>query len=525
MSTNAGPSPVVDRLRRRAPVPVDRADAVLAGLVVVAAVAGVALRMVLTRTPMWLDEAQTVAVARLPLADIPAALLQEGHPPLYYALLHLWMRVFGEGDAAVRSLSVVFGLAGLAPLVAIARRVGGRPTAQAALVLAATSPFLVRYATEARMYALVIALALAWWLAVQRSLEVPSLGRLATVAVLVAALLLTHYWSAFLLVAGAVPLGRRLLRGGPPARTAQLVAAAHLVGAMAFVPWVPSLLTQLRRTGTPWAEASDPPTAALYALVDFAGGLRRPAGVGLFAALVVLLLLGTLGRSLGRRRIELDLSVPGPARPVATLVAVTAAAGLGLCWLTGAAFVSRYFAVLVGFVLLLAARGVAQLDRVLQVGVVAVVGAMGLAGSWQAVNADRSQGAQVAEVVADWTAEDDEALVVACPDQLGPAVARYLPDNVEAVGYPLLTPAGRVDWTDYAERNEAANPRERANRIVNAAGGADVWLVWHAGYLTFDRQCELLRWALSRQLGEPVDVVVPRGVYEPMRLTRFRGLD
>ena len=88
------------------------------------------------------------------------------------------------------------------------------------------------------------------------------------------------------------------------------------------------------------------------------------------------------------------------------------------------------------------------------------------------MNADRSQSAQVAEVVAESTADGDHALVVACPDQLGPAVARYLPDEVDAVGYPVLAPAGRVDWTDYAERNEAANPRERANRIVNAAGSA-----------------------------------------------------
>src|SRR3546814_973286 len=73
---------------------------------------GMVLRFV-TTSPLWLDEALSVNIASLPLGDIGDALRQDGHPPLYYWLLHGWMSVFGDGDVAVRSLSGVAGLLAL----------------------------------------------------------------------------------------------------------------------------------------------------------------------------------------------------------------------------------------------------------------------------------------------------------------------------------------------------------------------------------------------------------------------------
>ena len=55
-----------------------------------------------SRSDLWLDEALTVNISRLPLRDLPDALRHDGAPPLYYGLLHLWMLVFGTGDTAAR---------------------------------------------------------------------------------------------------------------------------------------------------------------------------------------------------------------------------------------------------------------------------------------------------------------------------------------------------------------------------------------------------------------------------------------
>src|SRR5438552_15299432 len=116
----------------------DWAPAAVAALVV----AGVVLRFT-ARSHLWLDEALSVDVARLSLRDLPGALRHDGSPPLYYALLHVWMRAFGSGTIAVRALSGIFGAASLPLMWAAGRRTGGRPAAVAGLVLLASSPFAV----------------------------------------------------------------------------------------------------------------------------------------------------------------------------------------------------------------------------------------------------------------------------------------------------------------------------------------------------------------------------------------------
>ncbi len=70
------------------------------------------LTMLLTHTPLlyfvqsfWRDEAFSVLAAKQPLGFIISKLGFE--PPFYYTLLHFWMRLFGESEIAVRTLSVI----------------------------------------------------------------------------------------------------------------------------------------------------------------------------------------------------------------------------------------------------------------------------------------------------------------------------------------------------------------------------------------------------------------------------------
>ena len=71
------------------------------GAVAVAVLAAIVIRFA-ARSPLWLDETITVNIARLPLADIPGALRQDGAPPLTYVLLHYWIQLFGSSTTAVR---------------------------------------------------------------------------------------------------------------------------------------------------------------------------------------------------------------------------------------------------------------------------------------------------------------------------------------------------------------------------------------------------------------------------------------
>ena len=71
----------------------------------------------------WIDEGLSVGIADRPLGDIPGVLRQDGSPPLYYVLLHVWIALAGTSEEAVHALSVLFARA-LRP-----GRVLGRPDA------------------------------------------------------------------------------------------------------------------------------------------------------------------------------------------------------------------------------------------------------------------------------------------------------------------------------------------------------------------------------------------------------------
>src|SRR6478752_3738779 len=199
-----------DRLRRG----LDSPPVVLAVVGVVAL--GVVLRFV-CQSDMWADEVLSVNIAKLPFDRLMPALRHDGAPPLYYLLLHGWMRAFGSGPTAVRALSGLAGTLTLIPMWCIGRRLDDRRrrlalapadspnvVAWSALLLLALSPFAIRYSTEARMYALVMLFVTLGYLAVVRALERPTVFRLLAVALVTGALLYTHYWSFALLAVTAV---------------------------------------------------------------------------------------------------------------------------------------------------------------------------------------------------------------------------------------------------------------------------------------------------------------------------------
>ena len=113
----------------------------------------------LGRKSLWLDEAFSVAAARLSWGDLFALLWDsQANAGLYYVLLHPWL-VFGEDEFAVRSLSVLFAAATVPVFYALAARLFDRPTAVVASVLLALNASFVAHAQEARTYALVVFLA------------------------------------------------------------------------------------------------------------------------------------------------------------------------------------------------------------------------------------------------------------------------------------------------------------------------------------------------------------------------------
>ncbi len=102
---------------------------------------------------LWFDETFSVLIARQPLTDLFRLLRNyDTHPPLHYALLHLWIAAFGEDEQAVRSLSVIASVVAVSLTFLLGRRLAGERVGLLSAALLAISPFQVVSAQEARMY-------------------------------------------------------------------------------------------------------------------------------------------------------------------------------------------------------------------------------------------------------------------------------------------------------------------------------------------------------------------------------------
>src|SRR4051812_8055831 len=154
----------------------------------------------------WIDEGLSTGISDRPLHAIPGVLRQDGSPPLYYMLLHVWISAFGSSEAAVRAFSLLAATLFVPVAWWAAKAVWGVRAGWIAAVLAATNPFLTQYAQEGRMYALVALLGLPACAAFARAFTLPGTESArrpwaAGLAVSLAALMYTHNWSLFFAVA------------------------------------------------------------------------------------------------------------------------------------------------------------------------------------------------------------------------------------------------------------------------------------------------------------------------------------
>ena len=196
--------------------PSGRRVLVAAAVVALVAVAAV-LRLRALSAPYWIDEGISVGISSHPLGAIPGALRQDGSPPLYYLLLHVWMALFGSAPSATHALSAGLAIAcvpaawwAVAPFGTWAGLVAGG--------LMALDPFVGLYADETRMYSLLLLIALLVCGAFLRAFVLRRRAHLASFAILLALALYVHPWGAFL-VAAAGLAWLALLAVGPSRRT------------------------------------------------------------------------------------------------------------------------------------------------------------------------------------------------------------------------------------------------------------------------------------------------------------------
>jgi len=203
------------------------------------------LRVALCLKPewFWYDESFSVLVARLPWAGLWEATVHDVHPPLYYAVLKVWLAITGRVvpwvalEVQARSLSLLLSLLALWLYGRVLDRIGYPK--RFPMLLALYTSGLIYFAAEARMYALMEVLILGAILALWRPEP-----QLTLAAVLIAALCWTHNAGLYYAVSIAAATWLR-------DRSWLTAWGMVIVGAGAFVlwlPWVPAMLTQVSST-------------------------------------------------------------------------------------------------------------------------------------------------------------------------------------------------------------------------------------------------------------------------------------
>jgi len=413
--------------------------ALLVGLMAVSAV----LRTRIVDAGYWIDEGLSVGIAHHGFFDIPGLLNEDGSPPLYYMLLHLWIGWFGDTERATHSLSIGAALLCIPAAYWAASTLFGRTTGWICAALAAVDPYLTAYGQETRMYSLLALLGIVATLAYVRGVIDGDRRWLALFVVALTAMLYTHNWSLF--YAAALGLAT-LVFVRERWRELAIAAVATLV---LFLPWVPTLLDQAQHTGAPWSRAP-----SLHALLLAPGGVL--AGD---APLVAFALAGGIGLVALVQQSRRD-------RQIVYTLGATVVATVGVAWLASQlspAWATRYFAVVLGAVLLLCAAGVARAGRV---GVIALVLVLVL---WtnNSPRADKSDVREVSALVEPRLQPGD--LVLSTHPEQTPVLRYYLGDEYRYANLlgPMRDPQ-LFDWRDAVDRLKATQPRPTLDPIVES---------------------------------------------------------
>jgi mannosyltransferase len=128
----------------------------------VAMLLAAAIRIAAIHFSLWYDETAAIKFAEQPISLLWSDwAARETNPPLYYSLLHFWIMVVGEGDVAVKALSLTIGMVSIFLIYRAAMILtGAQSAAFIAAILAAVSEPHVHFSLEARGYILAYAGAL-----------------------------------------------------------------------------------------------------------------------------------------------------------------------------------------------------------------------------------------------------------------------------------------------------------------------------------------------------------------------------
>lgn len=193
------------------------------------------LRLIGSNQSLWLDEAASISIARLPLANILSAAGSDFHPPLSYLLLHFWLPLAGKSESILRFPNIVFGSLTIPALYFLLKAFFPKNKSNLPLIasfLLAINPLHIYYSMELRMYSLNALLSILSWTYLARS-------RWKIFTLLSIANVYTFYGAFFNLAAQWIFMFWR------HRKKLKSFIICNLIIGLLFLPWLPTLMKQL----------------------------------------------------------------------------------------------------------------------------------------------------------------------------------------------------------------------------------------------------------------------------------------
>jgi uncharacterized membrane protein len=245
---------------------------------------------------LWTDEGTSWRLAKQGISAIIENRSQTVNPPLYFIILHYWVRVFGDSEVSLRLPSVLFGLLSIPMIYKIGSAIFDKKVGALASLLLAIAMIHIRYSQEARGYSLMALLALVSMYYFIGILQTPSLARSTGYVIATGLLLYTHFYGLLIVLCQNIYYLTILTFSSDdtPLRLRSWILTQAILF-LSFMPWLRVLITQVLVIQDGYWIPTPSIQSLLETLLEYAGSSRLLLGI--FAAFLLLSFI-----SLTRRR-------------------------------------------------------------------------------------------------------------------------------------------------------------------------------------------------------------------------------
>lgn len=202
-----------------------------------------------SRLSLRLDESQSLWQTSHSMRELLDSLSRNVHVPLYHTTIHYWQIVWGNGVVAGRVYSLIFFLVSIGLIYYMGKKIFDERTGLIAATLLTLSPFMNWYASEIRMYTLLVCLTIGIHTIFMQLIREPRRVLWICYVGLAIVGMYTHYFFAFNLLSHGIYVLSTVRTPSFMSRFKRFCTAGVVV-ICAFVPWIYKVATSEKSLGS-----------------------------------------------------------------------------------------------------------------------------------------------------------------------------------------------------------------------------------------------------------------------------------